>query len=97
MRLGIVLAATGATVATAWAFAAAQEGFDTRSYRPAEPATQRTVRYFSRNGSTSQQTELLQPTVSRDRPSAVVFNTDGRWDHGPERCISRACSLRPLA
>lgn len=61
MRLGIVLAATGATVATAWAFAAAQEGFDTRGDRPVEPTTQRTVRYFSRNGSTSQQTVQLRP------------------------------------
>jgi len=70
MRLGIVLAATGATVASAWAFAAAQEGFDTRNYRPAEQPTQRTVRYFSRNGSTSQQTIQLRPTAQPEATDA---------------------------
>ena len=52
MRLGIVLAATGAAV-TAWAVATAQDGFDAGGVRPADPAAGRTIHYFSRNGATS--------------------------------------------
>ena len=70
MRLGIVLAATGATVASAWAFAAAQEGYQPRSYRPAATAPQRTVSYFSRNGATSQQTIQLRPNAQAAEPDA---------------------------
>nr|MDQ3330086.1 hypothetical protein [Planctomycetota bacterium] len=70
MRLGIVLAATGATVATAWAFAAAQDGFEAQGYRPADPAAQRTVRYFSRNGSTSEQTLPARPATAAGRSAA---------------------------
>lgn len=65
MRLGIVLAATGAAVVTAWAVAAAQEGFDGRTFRPVDPASRRTIHYFSKNGSSSQH------TAAPARPNAV--------------------------
>lgn len=63
MRLGIVLAATGAAV-TALAVAAAQDGFDPRGYRPADPTAGRTIHYFSRNGATSRRT-------APDRPATI--------------------------
>lgn len=63
MRLGIVLAATGAAV-TAWAVAAAQDGFESRGYRPADPTAGRTIHYFSRNGATSRRS-------APDRPAPV--------------------------
>jgi uncharacterized repeat protein (TIGR01451 family) len=60
MRLGIVLAATGAAV-TAWAVAAAQDGFESRGYRPADPTVGRTIHYFSRNGATSRRSAPNHP------------------------------------
>ena len=60
MRLGIGLAATGVAV-TAWAVAAAQESYGTRSQQHVDPATGRTIHYFSRNGATSRQAAPARP------------------------------------
>jgi uncharacterized repeat protein (TIGR01451 family) len=58
MRLGIVLAATGATAA-AFAVSAAQEGFYGRGTQPT--GAHRTVQYLSRSGPTSHQTAPTRP------------------------------------
>jgi len=60
MRLGIGLAATGVAV-TAWAVAAAQDGFGTRSQPHVDPATGRTIHYFSKTGATSRRTTPARP------------------------------------
>jgi uncharacterized repeat protein (TIGR01451 family) len=63
MRLGIVLAATGAAAVTAWAVAAAQEWTDASGAHPAEPASGRTIHYFSRNGASSRQAAPAKPAT----------------------------------
>lgn len=88
MRLGIVLAATGVAVVTAWAVAAAQEGFDSRTYHQVDPATRRTIHYFSKDGSSSQQTT----TTTAARPAAVpgVKNYYGQLFNQPQAPGSEA-------